>query len=142
MASKVHDLLYQSFERALTQLEQKRLDEALKTSETLRREKAVLERLRQRVTDSSVDTKFRPFFADRVMSRIRSQTATGLRIESVWEGIIAAFRPIAIAATVVMIVLISYNLFKSKTISVASALGEPDITLEQVVDPAFVMNWE
>jgi hypothetical protein len=90
------------------------------------------------ISDSSQQS-FHPFFAEKVLRRIREQ---GRAAESFFDSLIDVFRPVAIAATILFIVLLSYNLFKSDKISLASAFAEPEIKLEHSLDPALALVME
>ncbi len=138
MATNPEDLLYRSFDEQLSAEEQRKLDEALAQSPGLRHEKQVLEIIRNKLHRQMGSQKFRPFFAERVMAEIRARS----RQEPFWESLVAVFRPVAIAAAIAMVAIIGYNLTQSKTISVTSALGEPEITMEQMLDPSFAMTLE
>lgn len=138
MNRKILDLLYRSFDQQLEPKEQQRLDETLAQSAELRAEQERITRMRVMISDSSVPS-FHPFFAEKVMRRIRgAETA----METFWDSLISVFRPIAIAATILFIVLLTYNLFKSDHKSLASALAEPEIKLEHSLDPALALVME
>lgn len=139
MNKKILELLYRSFDERLNPGEQKILDQALSDSAELRAEKNRIAQMRAMITDSSPDG-FHPFFAEKVLRQIRSQARPA--VESFFESFIELFRPVAIAAAILFIVLLSYNLFKSENKSLASAFAEPEIRLEQALDPtvAWVME--
>jgi len=138
MNRKILDLLYRSFEEDLAPAQQQRLDRALAESEELRAEKHRIAAMRSMISDSS-HKAFHPFFADKVLRRIREKSRSA---ESFFDSLIEVFRPVAIAVTILFIVLLSYNLFKSDSKSLASAFAEPEIKLEQALDPtlAWVME--
>ncbi|MCU0646280.1 MAG: hypothetical protein MUC94_18735 [bacterium] len=138
MNKKIRELLYRSFEDDLTPSEQQRLDRALAESEELRAEKHRIAAMRSMISESS-DKTFHPFFAEKVLRQIREQSRPA---ESFFDSLIEVFRPVAIAVTILFIVLLSYNLFKSDSKSLASAFAEPEIKLEQALDPtlAWVME--
>ena len=73
------------------------------------------------------------------MRRIRIQDRA---IENFFDSIVEMFRPVAIAAAILFIMLLSYNLVKSDKISVASAFAEPEIKLEQSLDPTLALVME
>ena len=76
------------------------------------------------------------------MKRIFGSESKKLNQQLYFESLFKVFRPIAITAALVIIMLMSYNMFKSNKISFSSALGEPEITLEQVVDPTLTLTME
>jgi hypothetical protein len=142
MVKQIEDLLYESFDRELAPDERKRLDDALKSSDTLRHKKNMLEKMRRQLTSAGADASFRPFFADRVMRAIHSQNETKTSVDPFWESLIGIFRPVAISVAIAVIVLLSYNIWRSQSISLASVLGEPDISFEQALNPTFALTME
>lgn len=138
MNQKLLSLLYRSFDEPLSPAEQKQLDQALSESTALRAEKKRIEQLRSIIAQSGQRT-FRPFFAEKVIQKIRDYRRPA---ESFVDSLIAVFRPVAIAVTILLVVLLSYNLFMSEDKSLSSAFAEPEIKLEQALDPAIVWAME
>jgi len=138
MNKKILELLYRSFDDVLTPEEQKHLEEALAESVKLQEEKERIAKLRTTISDGATQS-FKPFFAEKVIRRIREQK---IAQETFFESLIYVFRPVAIAAVVLLITLVSYNLIKSDNISLASAFAEPEISLEQVLEPTLPLAME
>ncbi|MDZ7335704.1 MAG: hypothetical protein ONB33_12265 [candidate division KSB1 bacterium] len=138
MNQKLLSLLYRSFDGQLSPAEQKQLDQALSDSAALRAEKNRIEQLRSMISHSGHRT-FRPFFAEKVIQKIRDYRRPA---ESFVDSLITVFRPVAIAVTILLVVLLSYNLFMSEDKSLSSAFAEPEIKLEQALDPAIVWAME
>ena len=138
MNKKILKLLYRSFDEMLTQSEQLQLDNALAHSQELRDERNRIARMRSTISHSSAPS-FQPFFAEKVMRRIR---AVDSKQERFFDSLIEVFRPVAIAATILFIALLSYNLFKSDKVTLASAFAEPEFTLEQSLDPTLTLVME
>jgi hypothetical protein len=138
MNKKILELLYRSFDDELTQAEQQRLDQALSELKELREEKSRIAQMRTVISDSGRES-FKPFFAEKLIRRIREAKQAQ---ESFFDSLIYVFRPVVIAATILLIVLMSYNLFKSDHKSVASAFAEPEITLEHALDPTISLVME
>jgi len=136
--NKILELLYRSFDEPLHPAEQQQLDRALTESASLRAEKERIAQMRALISDS-VPRAFQPFFAEKVIRKIREHRQM---TESFVESLIAVFRPVAIAVTIFLIVLLSYNLFISEHKSLSSALAEPEIKLEQALDPAIAWVME
>lgn len=141
MNGKILNLLYSSFDTTLTQAEQKLLDEALVGSRELREEKEKIEMMRTIISDST-SKSFKPFFAERVMQRVRLLQQQRLRQVSFFDSLQYIFRPIAIAAIMLIIALMSYNLLKSNHLSFLNVYPEPEVTLEQVLDPTLTLTME
>ncbi len=141
MNDKLLDLLYKSFDSSLTSKEQEILKKGLSESATLRGEKEKIEFMRERLADSE-QASFKPFFAERVMNQVRTNRKQLVQQESVFDSLLALFRPLAIATTVILIVLLSYNMKKTENYTLAGALGQEQVTLEQVMDPTYILTME
>lgn len=141
MNKKDLELLYRSFDDSLTPEEQKQLREALGGSKALRKEKKRIASLRKAVSDHAAES-FEPFFAERVMQRIKHSRQAEKSPDLFFESLFAVFRPIAVGAVVLLIILLSYNIIKSDRLSLASAFAEPEVSLEEAFDPTFVFSME
>ena len=141
MNDKNLKLLYRYFDEKLTPAEQKQLEEALQHSKELQKEKNRLSSLRKLVATNSQQT-FKPFFADRVMRRISQSSEKENRQEMFFDSLLSIFRPIAIGATVVLILIMSYNIIKTDQVSLAGALATPEVTLEEAIDPTLLIALE
>ena len=138
MNKKILELLYRSFDDVLKPEEQKQLEKALVESVKLQEEKVRIAQLRTTISDSAAKS-FKPFFAEKVIRKIKEQEGVQ---ETFFESLMYVFRPVAIAAVVLLITLVSYNLVKSDNISLASAFAEPEIGLEQVLEPTLPLAME
>lgn len=139
MNKKLLNLLYRSFDEELFNNNKQQLESALTQYQELREEKKKIELIRKNISDTAVKS-FHPFFADKVMRRIKQNGTKGKEI--FFESLLHTFRPVLITATIIIIMLVSFNLFKSEKISLRAALGEPEINFEDVVDPAFTITME
>lgn len=129
---KILELLYRSFDRTLSEKQQKRLDEALKNSEELRREKNRAIKLRKSASDIAKPS-FNPFFAERVLSRIETvQSKNGL--EAFYQSLKVVFRRVAVAGAVVMLALLLYNFQIGDSLNSDEILYVSDITIEEILD--------
>ncbi len=129
---KILDLLYRSFDSDLDEEEKKLLEEAMKKSEDLRKEKEQIEAQRQSISNSAVQS-FKPFFAERVMSRIHALGETEDALENFYESLKAVFRRLTIVGAVVMIALISYNLIVGEGLSPDEAFYVSELTYEEIL---------
>ena len=140
MDNKLKDLLYRSFDSDLNKKEQKNLDEALSQSKELRQEKELITSLRENIKGSKT-TSFNPFFADRVLANIHSAEETD-ESENFFNSLFVFFRPIAIAATVLIIIIAGYNMSTVGHFSLEGALGIPEVTVNDVYDPTLALVTE
>jgi len=130
---KVLKLLYRSLDGDLKDKHQKKLDETLKKSEELRKEKEKVLAQRQAVTDSASQS-FSPFFAERVMSKIDGLGEKKNGLEAFYESFMAAFRKVAVVSAAVLVLLVSYNLVKSDIVPEDELFFVADTTMEEILD--------
>ena len=141
MKEKNLELLYRSFDESLTSNEQTRLENPLKDSKALRQEKKRIESIRQSLIESTVHA-FKPHFAERVMQQIEKERQKQTESDPFFESLIAVFRPVAMGAAILMIVLLTFNMIKSDRLSLAGAFAEPEVTLAEAFDPTLTLAME
>jgi len=134
MNQNIIKLLYRSFDGELTPEEKIKLKLALQNSSSLRAEKDRIESLRKRLA-SPANYAFKPFFAERVMQKIMVLTEKKPVQELFFESLYSLFRPALIAVTILLFALISYNLSKSDQITLNKAIAQPEVSLEQLLNP-------
>jgi hypothetical protein len=125
-------LIYRSFDDDLTEKEQEQLAEALEKSEMLQQIKEEISALRKDISNSAAQS-FKPFFAERVMSRIDSANKEEYSPDIFYRSLWAVFRPLAIACTVIVIALLSYNLVKGKIISTDEIFYISETAVEEIL---------
>jgi hypothetical protein len=140
MDKNLKDLLYRSFDSDLNPEEKKLLEKALSQSNELRREKEMITSLREDINQSKV-TSFKPFFADRVMETIHASKQVNGN-EQFFDSLFIFFRPIVIAAAVLIIIMAGYNINTTGQFSLEGALGIPEVTVDDVYDPALAFVTE
>ncbi len=126
MEKNLYNLLLRSFDTSLTENEHRRLESALASSEELRTAKNELAALRLGLHNVR-GVSFKPFFAERVMSRLNSME------QSLIEYYVSAFRRVAIGAAILVVVCSAYNISRENSVTVDSALGIHRQTIEQVL---------
>lgn len=129
---KILELLYRSFDDDLSEKEQNLLEDALKDSEELRREKTKIISQRQAISESAARS-FKPYFAEIVMHRIDSLSEKN-GLEKFYETLKAAFRRFAIAGAVILIALILYNLRIGENISSEEIFYASDTIVEEILN--------
>ena len=140
MDKKLRDLLYRSFDSKLFPEEKKLLEQALSQSKQLKQEKEMISSLRKDIKRSKI-TSFQPYFADRVMENIRSSKQID-ESEQFFESLFVFFRPIAITAAVLIIIIAGYNITTTGYFSIEGALGIPEVTVDDVYDPTLALVTE
>ncbi len=140
MDKKLRDLLYRSFDSKLFPEEKKLLEQALSQSKQLKQEKEMITSLRDDIKRSKT-TSFQPYFADRVMENIRSSKQID-ESEQFFESLFVFFRPIAITAAVLIIIIAGYNITTTGHLSIEGALGIPEVTVDDVYNPTLALITE
>lgn len=128
MDKKILALLYRSLDQELTAAEQKKLEQALEAFSELRREQERLTTLRQILSEEPIAT-FKPFFAGRVMRRIRQVNTN----EDFAGSLFWAFRRVAIAGAIAIALLLANNVLIEKDRTLDDMLNMPQWTLNEAV---------
>lgn len=123
------DLLYRSLDSSLTPVEQSRLDAAMRRDPGLHDEYERLVRLRSLV-ENQESPSFRADFSQRVMERLAAESTAGPASNPVDETTLAfgdalshMFRKMAVAASVAAVLLLTYNLVTSESVSINTSFG-------------------
>ncbi|MBU0983557.1 MAG: hypothetical protein KKA42_06780 [candidate division Zixibacteria bacterium] len=135
MRDDLRELLYRSFDGDLTPDERRQLDDALARDGELRSERDRVARMRKSLADGAEG--FRPFFAERVMHRLKGDTETNPGLEQIFEWLQLVVRRVAITGAVALVALVAYNLSTSDELSLAAAIGAPTETIESVLESPF-----
>ena len=133
MKKKDLKLLLHSFDKELKPGEQKLLDDALEKSAELREEKESIIKMRNAISNTKTEA-FKPFFAERVMSKIYSLEKPSSK-EVEFQSLFSIFRPVAISTAVLIIMIISFNWINNGQLSEEIALNETDISIVDAFDP-------
>ena len=133
MDEKILELLYRSFDSELSQDEQNKLKQALEKSEELKSHKEEMLKMRKSLKPNNPHG-FGYMFADKVMQKIKNLEEKSTD-ELFFDSIISVFRPIAIAATFLLILLISYNVISKNGNLFNGTQQSQDITLAEAFDP-------
>jgi len=137
-SKKIRKLLYHSFDSDLKEKEKKLLEKALESSEQIRHEKEDISHLRQAVADSTVKS-FKPFFAERLMKRIVSaDNKKEDSLEGFYLSLKLIFKRLAIAGSVIMLLLILYNLKIGDALSSEEAFYVSETAIEEVLQTPFL----
>ena len=123
------DLLYRSLDAFLTPGEQSRLDAALRRDPDLRDEYERLVRMRGLV-ENQESPSFRADFSQRVMERLSAESAAipapnpeGETMPGFEDALSLMFRKVAVAASVAAVLLLTYNLATSESVSITTSFG-------------------
>ena len=126
------DLLYRSLDASLTPGEQSRLDAALRRDPGLRDEYERLVRLRGLV-ENQESPSFRADFSQRVMERLAAESEAmpasipeGETTTDFEDALPLMFRKVAVAASVAAVLLLTYNLATSESVSITTSFGLTD----------------
>ncbi len=135
---RILELLYRSFDDGLAAPERAELEAALAASEDLRRQKEEIAHMRSAVSASGAGG-FGYMFTERVMKRIEAERASSPAVgkgtaPALFESLLRAFRPVAIAGAAAVLALMVYNIVDNRDISFSAALGVPEATLEEALE--------
>ena len=143
------DLLYRSLDSSLTPGERSRLDEALRRDHGLRDEYERLIRLRGLV-ESQESPSFRAGFTARVMERLATESPGGASSKSAAEAmpdfenaLPHMFRRVAVAASIAAMLLLTYNLATTGSVSLTASFGlTGELYPEDLYDARFALETE
>jgi len=138
---RIRKLLFRSFDDHMNKRDQDLLKKHLTFSDELKKEKAELELIRS-VISKNEEYKFKPHFSDRVMSAIKEKSYQESYEETFFQSLIGLFKPVAIGAMVLLIVMMSYNIFQNKKVSFSNAVAIPEINVEVAFDPVLPLILE
>jgi len=133
MDKMIKQLLYESFDRELNEREKNILNFALIDSEELQKEKENIILMRDKLSNQA-EQGFSGSFVHKVMSEVQRLSKQKDNYEF-FENVYMLFRPVVIAATVLIITLVSLNFLKSEKISLEGAIAVPDVTISDAYDP-------
>ena len=133
MDEKILELLYRSFDSNLNPDEQKILEYALANSKELKSRKEEMLKMRNSLRSDNLQ-KFGYLFADKVMQKIINLEEKS-KDELFFDSIISIFKPIAIAATFLLVFLVSYNIISENGNLFNGNQQSIDITLAEAFDP-------
>ena len=129
MNNDERDLLLKSLDSELSIDEYQQLETALERSSDLRAEKENILKMRRSVK-SAAATSFESGFQDRVMARIQVKND-----EEFTFNLFQIFRPVAIAAVLLIIITASFNMWSSDQFSVDGILALTDISPADAFNP-------
>jgi hypothetical protein len=140
MDEKILELLYNSLDCNLNPDQQKTLDEALENSFELRSRKEEMLKIRNSLKSEN-SQKFGYMFAEKVMKEIKNLDEKS-NDELFFDSIISVFKPLAFAATFLMIFLVSYNIISENGYLFNSKQESIEITLVEAFDPFNELSME
>jgi hypothetical protein len=133
MDKKILKLLYRSFDDELNETETQRLEEALRQSDELRRVKDRILTQRHAIAESPKPS-FKPFFAERVMSRIASLSTKKNGLEAFYETLLVMFRRLSLVGAAILIILLLVNLRAGDALSTDEIFITSDVAIEEIAD--------
>ena len=138
---KMLNLINKEFDGQLTPKEKNILEKSLAESEVLRNEREEIFKIRRRVFESG-QAEFGPGFEDQVMQKIMESPAYINGVDAFIDSLITSFRKIAFTSALIVLALMIYNVSITGKISLESALGIPQVSVEDVLDPANLLALE
>jgi anti-sigma factor RsiW len=140
MEKRLKKLLYRSMDGDLSPKERSRLEQALRSSPDLRREKTELEGMRG-LLETSRASGFGPGFSDRVLRRISDlEKPVSLPVDSFNANMKKLFARIAVAGAAALLALTLYNLSVGDRFSEEEVMFASETTFSELQNlPLF---WE
>ena len=129
MKKEERDLLIKSLDSELSVSEDHILQKSLNMSEELRNEREHLLEMRD-VLKSEAAKSFSSGFEDRVMAKIQSR-----QNEDFTVYLLRVFKPVAIAAILLIIITASLNVWSSEQISLDGVMAINDVSPEEAFNP-------
>jgi len=132
MGRRLLKLLFRSLDSELSSPDRARLEAGLRESEELRRTRTEILAVRRAAADSAAG-KFGPGFADRVLAAARA----GGRpepVEPVFEALLTVFKPVAVAAAALFVLLVIYSVSRGELIPKGEVYYASDITMNRVLE--------
>lgn len=134
MKKVIEKLLYKSFDAPLSIKEADLLANALKNSAELKEELSHITEIRN-VAGKGAYPDFKPFFEERLLNKLYSKEKIVFSFNIWINSLSYSFRNIAVAAIIVLILLVSYNIKNGNIYSIANLLGKSDPSIEYAFDP-------
>ena len=139
MNKKELSRLWQMSQTELTDAERRALEHELDLHPGQRDAYKEFHRLRRSVAASRQD-QFAPFFAERVVARIRRENAEQPADLVFFTSLVQAFRKVALAGTAIAVLLLTCNLVQQQTS--LELLPTATVSLEEAIVPAFSPSLE
>ena len=125
----------------MTLKEQKILQNALKNSKELKKEKNRIESLRKSIS-TTYKEKFSPSFSANVMYKIRNIDRQIEVKSSFFNSLVYDFKIIAAGAAVIFALLLTFSLINKNFTPSANNYSAEDITLDQLIEPIAMLEME
>jgi hypothetical protein len=125
-------LLYRSLDADLTARDKARLSAALEASEELRRTRDEILAIRRAAGETAAEG-FRPGFADRTLAAIRAGQRGQNPREAFLESLKTVFKPLAVAAAVLLVILVTYNVTHGDLIPKGEIYYASDLALGKIL---------
>jgi anti-sigma factor RsiW len=129
MKKEERDLLIKSLDSELSASEDHILQKALNMSEELRNEREQLLEMRD-VLKTEGEKSFSSGFEDRVMAKVQSRQSENFTLY-----LLRVFKPVAIAAILLIIITASINVWNSDQISLDGVMAIRDVSPEEAFNP-------
>jgi anti-sigma factor RsiW len=129
MKKEERDLLIKSLDSELSNTEDQMLQKALDMSEDLRKEREHLLDMREGLKSETAKS-FSSGFEDRVMAKIQSRQS-----EDFTAYLFRVFKPVAIAAILLIIITASINVWNSDQMSLDGIMAINDVSPEEAFNP-------
>ena len=131
---ELEKLIYKSLDSKLSEKEHETLiTELMKSDEYFSEYNRLLE-IRHAVSETK-ETDFEPFFEERLLKKLNHTVNDEKYFDLLSNSLFASFRRVAVAAIIILIILVSYNLNSGNNYSIQNLLGLSQAKIENAFDP-------
>lgn len=131
---QLYQLLLRSLDESLSEQEQAQLDAGLAQSAELRAEKEQLLALRATLEGQADAYQFKPFFAGRVMEKIRLEKNPPVQAANVdfINALVLSFQRLAVPSFALICIMLAYTYFTADSLTLQAVMGISDVAPEDL----------
>jgi len=140
MDKKEKNLLFKYLDGELSKEEEFEFNKLVESSKSFKTEKQEYEQMRKFIS-SNAEKSLKPMFETRVLNELNSKTKNYQK-NNFSELLAVSFRKILLPALIIIIFLLSFNLISSGEVSVNSALGIQNVSIEEAFNSTIDLAME
>ena len=140
MDKKEKNLLFKYLDGELSKDEEFELNKLVESSKSFRIEKQEYEQMREYIS-SNAEKSLKPLFETRVLNELNGNPGNYQK-NNFSELLAVSFRKILAPALIIILFLLSFNLISSGEVSVNSALGIQNVSIEEAFNSTIDLAME
>jgi len=134
------DLIYKEIDSELSSEEKNILHKEMKKNPDLADERKKILKVREMITGSAINS-FKPFFEEKVMSKINALDGTN-ELDIFGRFLTIFFKRTAFVSAFIILLILILNVSSGNILSVEAALGLPEMTINEIFDPTTMIVME